>query len=174
MDGVKLKPLPNGTTSVTWENVPKYDQNGQEYDYLVKEYIQKEGGEFTEDEVSYTEAAPNGYVATELGLSVTNTESDKYDPRTSYTGRKVWVDTSNNGATRPDNLTVTLMIDKTGNGPSNDDVAATNNGTPYTPVWNKPAGSNEWTYTFNNLPVYDADWNIIHYYACHYRDRVCL
>ena len=165
VEGVKLKPLPNGTTAVTWENVPKYDQNGQEYDYLVKEYIQKDGGEFTEDGVAYTEAAPNGYVATENGLSVTNTESDKYDPRTSYTGRKVWEDTTNNGATRPDNLTVTLMIDKTGDGPSLDDVVAMNDDTPYTPVWNKPEGTNEWTYTFNSLPVYDADWNIIHYYA---------
>lgn len=165
VDGVKLKPLPDGTTAVTWQNVPKYDRNGQEYVYLVKEYIQKEGGEFTEDGVSYTEAAPNGYVATEEGLSVTNTESDKYDPRTSYTGRKVWVDTQSNGATRPENLTVTLMIDKTGDGPSPDDVAAEHDGTPYTPVWSKPEGQNEWTYSFNNLPVYDTDWNIIRYYA---------
>ena len=165
VDGVKLKPLPNGTTSVTWQNVPERDQNGQEYVYLVKEYIQKEGGEFTEDGVSYTEAAPNGYVATEEGLSVTNTESDKYDPRTSYTGRKVWVDTANNGATRPENLTVTLMIDRTGDGPSADDIAAVHDGTPYTPVWSRPEGTNEWTYTFNSLPVYDNEWNIIHYYA---------
>ena len=164
VDGVKLKPLPNGTTTVTWENVPEYDQIGQEYVYLVKEYIQKDGGEFTEDGVSYTEAAPNGYVAEEEGLSVTNTESDKYDPRTSYTGRKVWVDTANNGATRPDDLVVKLMVDKTGNGPSADDVEAVNaDGQPYTPVWRKDGG--EWTYTFNNLPVYDSDWNIVHYYA---------
>jgi len=164
LDGAELKVLEHGTTSVTWSEVPKYDENGNEYEYLVKEYVQKDDGEYVENDVHYTEAAPNGYLNTELGLTVTNTQSEAYDPRTSYSGRKIWVDTTNNGATRPDSIPVKLMIDKTGNGPSNDDEEAKDdNGDPYEIVWVK--NGDVWTYTFSKLPVYDANKNIIHYYA---------
>ena len=164
LDGAELKELEHGITSVTWSEVPKYDENGNEYEYLVKEYVQKDGGEYVENDVHYTEAAPNGYLNTELGLTVTNTQSESYDPRTSYSGRKIWVDTTNNGATRPGSIPVKLMIDKTGNGPSNDDEEAKDdNGDPYEIVWVK--NGDVWTYTFSKLPVYDANKNIIHYYA---------
>jgi len=166
VNGAELKPLPNGTTSVTWSDMPKYDENGTAYQYLVKEFIQKDSGEYIEEDVHYTEAAPNGYVGDENGLSVTNTQSSTYEPKTSYSGRKIWVDSSNSGSTRPDNLTVKLMIDKTGDGPSDDDVEVTdNNGQPYTPSWQK--SGDEWTYTIGNgnLPVFDNNDNIIKYYA---------
>ena len=163
VEGAELKELVDGVTSVTWSDVPKYDENGVEYEYRVKEYIAKADGEYVENGVHYTEAAPNGYLNTELGLSITNTQSSSYDPRTSYSGRKIWVDTTNNGATRPSNLPVTLMIDKTGDGPSADDEEATDkSGNPYEIVWAK--NGDVWTYTFSNLPVYDNN-NIIHYYA---------
>ena len=164
LDGAELKELVNGNTSVTWSDVPKYDENGNEYEYLVKEYVQKDGGEYVENDVHYTEAAPNGYLNTELGLTVTNTQSESYDPRTSYSGRKIWVDTTNNGATRPGSIPVKLMIDKTGDGPSADDEEAKDdNGDPYEIVWVK--NGDVWTYTFSKLPVYDSNKNIIHYYA---------
>ena len=164
LEGAELKELVNGTTSVTWSDVPKYDENGNEYEYLVKEYVQKADGEYVENGVHYTEAAPNGYLNTEIGLTVTNTQSESYDPRTSYSGRKIWVDTTNNGATRPGSIPVTLMIDKTGDGPSADDEEAKNDsGDSYEIVWIK--NGDVWTYTFSNLPVYDANKNIIHYYA---------
>ena len=49
---------------------------------------------------------------TEEGLTVTNSKIETYEPVTTYSGLKLWVDTVNGGKTRPDGLNVTLMIDK--------------------------------------------------------------
>ena len=94
------------------------------------------------------------YISGERGLEVENEHSDDYNPKTTYSGTKIWVDTTNNGKTRPEGLTVTLYADG----------EETNSRV----TWTKGTGehSNEWTYTFNNLPVYDtSDWSIIRYYA---------
>ena len=141
--GAEAKELPNGTSTVTWNNLPKYDTNGDECNYLVKEYIM-DGG-------SLVPAAPEGYVKTENGLTVTNTKSETYDPRTTYTGTKTWVDTANNGATRPDSLHVSLYA----NGVAQSNVA----------LWTKGEGTNAnvWTYTFSDLPVFDQNGNYIQY-----------
>ena len=141
--GAGVKELASGTTSVTWDDLPKYDGSGNEYVYLVKEYVMKDG--------SLAAAAPDGYVKTEDGLSVTNSRSEGYDPKTEYTGTKIWVDTANNGATRPETLRVTLYA----------------NGEPtnYTAQWTKGTGekANEWTYTFSDLPVFDQNGSYIQY-----------
>ncbi|MBQ6635771.1 MAG: Cna B-type domain-containing protein [Lachnospiraceae bacterium] len=164
VNGADLKPLPHGTTEVSWTDVPLYDENRTPYVYLVKEFIQKDDGEYEENGVHYTEAAPNGYVSEEEGLSITNTQSSEYEPKTSYPGKKIWVDSANGHATRP-NLTVTLMIDKTGNGPSDDDEVVMDGDNPMVPSWTK--NGDIWTYSFGNgnLPVFDDDDHIIHYYA---------
>ncbi|MDO4418377.1 MAG: Cna B-type domain-containing protein, partial [Eubacteriales bacterium] len=145
VQGAETKELPSGTTSVTWDNLPRYDADGNEYSYLVKEYV------MVEDEL--VAAAPDGYVKTEDGLTVTNTKSESYNPKTTYTGTKIWVDTANNGATRPEMLHVTLYA----NGAPTDHVAQ----------WTKGTGdkANEWTYTFSDLPVFDENGAAIRYTA---------
>ena len=164
--GTPLEELTYGVTSVNWPEMPKYDENGNEYTYIVREYVlDEENGEFTENGHRYTEAAPNGYVNSEVGLTVTNSKLETYDPETTYSGIKLWVDTVNGSKTRPDGLNVTLMIDTTGNGPSSDDVEALDeNGQPYQMAW-VALDDDEWKYTFHHLPMFDEDKQIINYYA---------
>jgi hypothetical protein len=65
------KELTDGTESVTWENMPQYDNYGNQYTYLVHE-TDAEGND----------AVPDGYTKKEEGLTVTNTR--KEDSRTVY------------------------------------------------------------------------------------------
>ena len=143
--GAEVKELVSGTTSVTWTALPKYDANGNEYVYIVKEYVMKDG--------TLVAAAPDGYVKTELGLTVTNTKSDGYNPKTTYTGLKTWVEADTNDKTRPDSIHVTLYADGTA--------------TEYVAQWTKGTGdkANEWTYTFSDLPVFAEDGHAIAYTA---------
>ena len=158
VSGAEQKTLENGTTSVEWTDVPKYDENGGEYVYVVKEYVKNDHGD-------YIEAAPNGYISSEDGLNVTNTQSEKYEPTTGYSGRKIWADTANGGATRPSAINVTLMVDKTGDGQSSDDeVAKDINGGDCIVSWPVDTGD-VWEYSFGNLPVFDSSGNAIKYYA---------
>lgn len=164
--GTPLEELPYGTTTVTWPEMPKYDENGQAYNYIVREYVlDEEHGEFTEDGHKYTEAAPNGYVNTEAGLTVTNSKLETYDPETTYSGIKLWVDTVNGSKTRPDGLNVTLMIDKEPfNNPAGDVEALDEDGHPYQMAW-VTIDEDEWRYTFHHLPMFDENKQIINYYA---------
>lgn len=57
----EIKKLSNGTTSVTWDNLPTADASGNRYIYSVKE-VDENGDDFT----------PVNYVKTENGLTVTN------------------------------------------------------------------------------------------------------
>ena len=152
-----------GIISVTWDDMPMYDENGHEYTYIVREYVLDDtNGEFEEGGHKYMEAAPNGYVNTEEGLSVTNSKIETYEPVTTYSGLKLWVDTVNGGKTRPDGLTVTLMIDK--DDPDPDVPVLGTNGQPLRPDW-VTVGENQWRYTFTKLPMFDNDKKIIKYYA---------
>ena len=164
--GTPLKELPYNVTSVTWDDLPKYDENGQLYNYIVREYVLDEAnGEFTEGGHKYTEAAPSGYVNTEAGLTVTNSKLETYDPETTYSGIKLWEDTVNGSKTRPDSLNVTLMIDKAPfDNPAGDTEALDDNGQPYQMAW-VTIDEDEWKYTFHNLPMFDENKQIINYYA---------
>ena len=152
-----------GIISVTWDDMPRYDENGVEYNYIVREYVLDDtNGEFEEDGHKYMETAPNGYVNTEDGLSVTNSKIETYEPVTTYSGLKLWVDTVNGGKTRPDGLTVTLMIDK--DEPEQDVPVLGEDSQPLRPDW-VTVGENQWRYTFTKLPMFDNDQKIIKYYA---------
>ena len=152
-----------GIISVTWDDMPMYDENGHEYTYIVREYVLDDtNGEFEEDGHKYMETAPNGYVNTEDGLSVTNSKIETYEPVTTYSGLKLWVDTVNGGKTRPDGLTVTLMIDK--DEPEQDVPVLGEDSQPLRPDW-VTVGENQWRYTFTKLPMFDNDQKIIKYYA---------
>ncbi|SFE54742.1 Cna B-type domain-containing protein [Peptostreptococcus sp. D1] len=71
--------LLDGKASVTWKSLPKTDDNGKEYIYSVKEGELKEG--------EFIEKAPDNYIKTENGLTVTN---KYYSPKIEITGKKLW------------------------------------------------------------------------------------
>ncbi|HDI7446445.1 TPA: collagen adhesin Cna, partial [Staphylococcus aureus] len=63
VDKAEIKKLEDGTTKVTWSNLPENDKNGKAIKYLVKE-VNAQGEDTT----------PEGYTKKENGLVVTNTE----------------------------------------------------------------------------------------------------
>ena len=98
---------------------------------------------------------PDGYFLTSVEkngtiTTLTNTLS-KYELKTSYTGIKSWSDEGNKYSTRPHELIVTLYADG---------VAQT-----VEPVWNYDHATNQWSYIFENLPVFTDEGTLIHYTA---------
>ena len=84
VQGQKVKKLENGTTKVTWKDLDRFDKNGKEFIYSVKE-VKENGDDFT----------PEGYTKKEDGLTVTNTR-DTVAPSTPETNTitvkatKIW------------------------------------------------------------------------------------
>ncbi len=80
----EVKKLENGITKVTWKDLDRFDENGNEFIYSVKE-VKENGSDFT----------PEGYTKKEDGLTVTNTK-DTVAPSTPETNTitvkatKIW------------------------------------------------------------------------------------
>ncbi len=91
VDKAEIKKLEDGTTKVTWSNLPENDKNGKTIKYLVKE-VNAQGEDTT----------PEGYTKKENGLVVTNTE--KPIETTSISGEKVWDDKDNQDGKRPEKV----------------------------------------------------------------------
>ena len=96
VDKAEIKKLEDGTTKVTWSNLPENDKNGKAIKYLVKE-VNAQGEDTT----------PEGYTKKENGLVVTNTE--KPIETTSISGEKVWDDKDNQDGKRPEKVSVNLL-----------------------------------------------------------------
>ncbi len=96
VDKAEIKKLEDGTTKVTWSNLPENDKNGKTIKYLVKE-VNAQG----------EDATPEGYTKKENGLVVTNTE--KPIEKTSISGEKVWDDKDNQDGKRPEKISVNLL-----------------------------------------------------------------
>ncbi len=65
----EVKKLENGITKVTWNDLDRFDGNGKEFIYSVKE-VKENGDDFT----------PEGYTKKEDGLTVTNTKDSVVPP----------------------------------------------------------------------------------------------
>ena len=128
---------PDSWQSEVISGLPKYE-NGEEIDYYWVEGTMPAGYFLTGN-------TSDGTVTT-----LTNTLSE-YDLKTSYTGTKTWNDEGNKYSTRPGELKVILY--------ANDEP------TDYRPVWVKDDANNRWVYTFNDIPVFDSNGEIIHYRA---------
>lgn len=113
---------------------------------------------------------PSGYFLTSTSTenvdgvvttTLTNTKQN-YDLKTSYVGKKTWEDSNNVWKTRPstDQFVVELYQIKKVNG-SYLEPGTKMEGVA--PTWT-PNG-NEWIYTFDNLPVFDENGEVIKYYA---------
>lgn len=126
----------------TISNLPKRNENGNVIEYTWLEGYMPEG-------FYLSNSSAQGTVTT-----FTNSLSD-YDLVTSYVGVKKWDDFDNKYNKRPDNLVITLFADYhdgRGRQPLNNQ-----------PQWEKDKASNQWTYTFTNLPVFSDEGNIIDY-----------
>nr|WP_069724761.1 Cna B-type domain-containing protein [Staphylococcus aureus] len=88
VDKAEIKKLEDGTTKVTWSNLPENDKNGKAIKYLVKE-VNAQGEDTT----------PEGYTKKENGLVET----------TSISGEKVWDDKDNQDGKRPEKVSVNLL-----------------------------------------------------------------
>ena len=82
----------DGNWTYSFTNLPKYDTDGTEITYTVKE------------------EAVEGYTSTVDGKTITNTLNQVNDVKVE--GKKVWVDGNNVSNTRPESITVKLMNGK--------------------------------------------------------------
>ncbi|WP_313793901.1 Cna B-type domain-containing protein [Fundicoccus culcitae] len=121
----------NGIEGNEWSheftNLPKYDNNGQEFTYTIHEVIQSP---YTQSIDQNTNTITNTYVNTET---------------VNFQGQKVWNDYNNDFNTRPESITVTLY---------QNDVAM--DGAEFTQTVSPDVAGN-WNFSFNDLPKYDAE-----------------
>jgi pilin isopeptide linkage protein len=154
----------NGDTwTYTIANVEKYDENGNQIIYKVKESSPSDY-KATETEISGN-VDSNGNI-TEANFINTYTRSGKI----SISGSKMWIDYSNAEGKRPENLTVVLY--KVTESINEDGVEVTETAVQLQEndedaenylSWNIPEDKDEWTYTITNVEKYDADGNQIVY-----------
>ena len=133
---VEKTPVWSNTDGNKWNyrftDLPIYTSEGKEIVYTVMENV------------------PDGYVRTDSGESndLVNKLIDDAKTLTTVNGTKIWVDYSNAGNTRPDDLVLNLYAD----GVKQENV---------TPVWEK--GGNVWSYSFEKLKRYTDDGQEITY-----------
>ena len=133
---VEKTPVWSNTDGNKWNyrftDLPIYTSEGKEIVYTVMESV------------------PDGYVRTDSGESndLVNKLIDDAKTLTTVNGTKIWVDYSNAGNTRPDDLVLNLYAD----GVKQENV---------TPVWEKDG--NVWSYSFEKLKRYTDDGKEITY-----------
>ena len=125
---VSVLPAWDGNT-YTFSDLPKYNEDGYEYNYIVRE-SNVVNGKVTID--------GREFAVTQTGNDITNTIVDPADVTVS--GTKTWVD---GGLTHDNASEITLTLTRTANGATETVEAA--------PVW---SGN---TYTYSGLDKYDAD-----------------
>ncbi len=136
---VATKTISNTTETVTFENLIKYDENGNEINYTVEE------AEENKDDLKFYESKVEG-------TTITNTfklPDDIKNAKTQLAITKVWSDTEAQKVHRPENIKLQLKANGTNSG---EEVTVT--GT-----------ENTWNYTFENLAKYDENGNEITYTA---------
>ncbi len=146
--------LSNGHTEVltaennwtaTVDNLPKYAHDGTELQY-----------EWTEGTITgYKLLSSETEVIEEDGFTtyfttLTNTNEEHYNPKTSFSGTKIWND---DGKDRPDSIIVVLYK---GEGTNKTEVARETINAP-------ESGSDSWHYEFTNIPIFDENGNAIVY-----------
>ncbi len=132
--------LSNTNDKNTWEytfaDLPKYDTDGNEIDYVLSE-----------------ESLNNKFYVPSIdqeNKTITNTFTVP-DEKVSVKITKVWNDNNNSAQKRPANITIKVTGNKTENIKQIDSSYATKE------------DSNKWEYTFTDLPKYDVNGNEITY-----------
>ena len=145
----------NGWESDVIEKLPKFDASGNEINYEWVEDNLPAGYFLTS---TTEEAGTDGTITT----TITNTLG-VYDLETSYSGIKTWEDNSNGWKTRPNPSDFTVKLYEIRKGENG--YPETGTLLERTPTWTFDEEHNQWTYTFDKLPVFDDDGEFIKYYA---------
>ncbi|MCW6652791.1 Cna B-type domain-containing protein [Aerococcaceae bacterium NML210727] len=121
-------------------DLPKYDANGDVYNYTLTEEVTTKNSVGAAD--VYTSEI-TGNAAT--GFVITNTYVNQ--ETVSVSGKKVWDDANNQDGKRPQSITVTLYV----------------NGSAHPASTRELSEANGWTYSFDALPKYTTDAQLINY-----------
>ena len=147
VQGQEVKKLENGTTKATWKDLDRFDENGNEFTYSVKE-VKENGSDFT----------PEGYTKKEEGLTVTNTKYTVVPPTPDpsvpidITVKKIW-----DGGKKP-----ATTIELWRKGQALDGKAINEKVGDFTTT---PEGDNEQSKTFKDLPKHDPSSREFEYYV---------
>ncbi len=147
VQGQEVKKLENGTTKATWKDLDRFDENGNEFTYSVKE-VKENGSDFT----------PEGYTKKEEGLTVTNTKDTVVPPTPDpsvpidITVKKIW-----DGGKKP-----ATTIELWRKGQALDGKAINEKVGDFTTT---PEGDNEQSKTFKDLPKHDLSSREFEYYV---------
>ena len=147
VQGQEVKKLENGTTKATWKDLDRFDENGNEFTYSVKE-VKENGSDFT----------PEGYTKKEEGLTVTNTKDTVVPPTPDpsvpidITVKKVW-----DGGKKP-----ATTIELWRKGQALDGKTIDEKVGDFTTT---PGGDNEQSHIFKNLPKHDPSGREFEYYV---------
>ena len=133
--------------SIVIDGLAKYNDNGQEIQYTVEEK------EKTEGDLKFYEAEENPVVVEDNQATIRNTFV-KPDDTTTVTVSKVWNDNNNVNGKRPESIKLQV---KDGERVVKEQVVNVDNA--------NNGDTNNWTYTFTDLPKYDANGQEIVYTA---------
>ena len=146
----KVKKLENGITKVTWNDLDRFDENGNEFIYSVKE-VKENGSDFT----------PEGYTKKEDGLTVTNTKDTVVPPTPEpsvpidITVKKIW-----DGGKKP---ATTIELWRKGQGL--DGTAIDEKAEGIEDFITIDGGDDEQSHIFKNLPKHDPSGREFEYYV---------
>ena len=152
--GFRTVVLNGAETPDAWEytftSLPKYDEDGALYLYYALEV--NDGGQPVEDNKTIA-WEDDVYSVTYQTTDGNKTQITNTTVLADLTGEKTWLDGSNEGNTRPPELTLILerKIDS--------DSGWTDVSNLYTPTWDKDthAAANKWVYTYSGLPSHDLN-----------------
>ena len=149
-DGHQLIAVLDRTTgwTYTFEDLPRFDENGQRYEYTVQEQL-----------IGGKPAADSGFVIhTEGGMAADGTDKGAWSYTitniggTEISGTKTWKDNSNAYNTRPENLELTLWR-KTDGGTEEEVKEEWLEADGSELIWTKEG--DVWSYTYTGLPLTD-------------------
>lgn len=155
--------------TVTWDNLPQYDTEGNKYEYRVVEevpgsYDVEDGEEVataTDGQVTYRYYA----VDSQAGDDNTSTQSYTNTLRTvTLKGTKAWSEDADSSIipdiSNPPQMSLYRVIEKSGRA----ELVKMKNGTEPQPTW-IDNNNGTWTFTYENLPAADKNNNDYTYYA---------
>ena len=130
----------------TFEDLPKYNEDGEEIEYTVEERAIGEN-----DLEFYDKAKITGDM--ETGYTITNTFKVP-DTKISVTVNKTWVDNDIQEQRRPESVVLVLKTKDNETEIARQEIT----------ISNAISGNKDkWQYTFENLPKYDENGNVIEY-----------
>ena len=133
----------NNNWEYTFTNLPKYNAQGVEIDYVLSEEVSSES-----NNKFYSANIDQG------NKTITNTFTVP-DEKVTVTAKKVWNDNNNSAQKRPNSVTLTVTGTGAGVNVSKEQEITSANAVA--------GDSNAWEYTFTDLPKYDENGDEVKY-----------